>query len=403
MSDLNGVLERSRDRIGSSRLTPDRVYRRRERKERTRRISVAVMALVLVALSSAGLLRAFGGLGGAPATQPTPTPDRGIFSHIGGWIAYGESSGGGIWAVDPERPGVEIQLSHKSGEPLGWSGDGSKLLIYQEDRKGFYLDLLKADGSETRVVTGECCGLSGASLSPDGLKVVYGAAFNSGDYHLYMVDASGGTPRRLGPRGLMGHYPVFSPDGSKIAYFQGGGDYDNTLSVINADGSGSHPVLRAGMMKNSSFGNLAWFPDGRRLLFREFGQDCCPRHPDLIYTINADGSGLTRLGYGPNPTLSPDGSRIAYGDNGHNLGAESLTIENADGTHVQHFDVGAPGPWNPLPYEPRSRGQSTSNPPGATRPDMITYSIVALIAVGIAAFWLRRRRTALTEAKETVE
>ena len=97
----------------------------------------------------------------------------------------------------------------------------------------------------------------------------------------------------------------------------------------------------------------------------------------------------TRVGQGWDPTVSPDGSRIAYGDP-----AFGLTIENLDGTHVQHLFSGVPGPWNPLPYKPRSAVLSTSSSPGATRPDMISYTIAALVALGLAVLWIRRKRLA---------
>jgi len=363
-------------------------------KRRSAWISAALLALAFIALSIAGLIRAFGG-SARPADQPTPTPSAGIFSGLGGWIVYGSASGdsvgGGtnwIWAVDPERPGmIPRRISTDYGEPLAWSSDGSKLLVLRTPTfRHSVLYVLNADGSETQVVTSTCSNLTGASLSPDGSKVIYSCYMT--DYHnpIYVVDASGGSPRRIGPPGLNGRDPVFSPDGSKIAYLQAGGGFDTAPSVMNADGSGSHVLLSAGMLRNVSFDTLAWFPDGRRL----FADDCCSGRPNWIYTVNVDGSGLTRIGHGAYPTLSPDGSRIAY------TGKSGLVIENVDGTHPTRITNALwAGPWNPAPYEPRSGALSTSSSPGATRLDIITYSIVALIALGLAAFWLRRRRPAI--------
>src|SRR5215471_16980605 len=97
--------------------------RRRERKQRNKRISAGVVALAIVALSAAGFMKAFGGLGETPATQPTPSRDMGIFTGLGGWIAY--NTGDGIWAVDPQRPGAVVRVSTNSGEPVEWSHDGS--------------------------------------------------------------------------------------------------------------------------------------------------------------------------------------------------------------------------------------------------------------------------------------
>ena len=353
------------------------------------RTSAGILALALVALGVAGLMRAFGGPARATA-HPTPTSDLGIFTGLGGWIAYA-SPLGGIWAMDPERPGMKaVRLSTEDGEPLAWSRDGSKLLIQREQptksgptRTALYV--LSADGSETLLVHGGDHG----SFSPDGSEVVYcrdsGRDSANG---IYVVDANGGTPTRL-LNSVNTYDPALSSYGSHIAYFEGPGDEDNTLRVMDADGSGSRVRLPdEGMMHNLVYpGNLAWFPAGNRLMFDAVPLINKTLGWESIYMVNADGSDLTRLGAGTNPFLSPDGSRIAYGDS---VLRYRLLIENVDGTHVQRFDNAEPGPWNPLPRA-TSGAHSTSVPPGATRPDWITFSSAALIALGLAVFWLRRK------------
>ena len=391
--DSRQTLERIADRVPIPEPAYDRFRRRRGRKERNRRVSAAVLVAVLALLSVAGLVRAFGG-SARPADQPAPTPSAGIFSGLGGWIVYGSGSGDmdWIWAVDPERPGmIPRQLSNAYGEPLAWSSDGSRLLVLRTLPDGHVaLYVLNADASETLLVeSGRGHHLSSGRFSPDGSKVFFAL-----DSVLYAIDAQGGTARRIGavPVGPNVWDATFSPDASKIAYFDGGGDHDNTLRVVNADGSGSRILLRdAGMMKNSArLGNLAWFPDGQRLIFDGInGNEPAPESG--IYTVQADGSGLTRLGKGSGPFfLSPDGSRIAYSTGSYDDPA--LVIANSDGTHVQGFKYALyPGPWNPLPYEPGSGSQGTAKSPGATRPDMITYSIAALIALAFAVLWFRRK------------
>jgi len=398
MSDIRHVVERELERIELPPFTLDGFHRRRNRRQRNQRIASVVLALVIVTLSVAGLARAFGHYRGSPANEPTPTPNRGIFSGLGGWITYGSysppllySGASGIWAADPNRQGVKTQLSTKDGEPLGWSSDGSKLLVLRRLHKGTgsraALYVLNADGSETLVAHTKQEFMepgSGGSISPDGSRVVFAVDKNSSS-GIYVVNTNGGAPRPLLTVASHLSDPAFSPDGSKIAYFQSRTDFDTTLRVMNADGSGSHVVLKdTGVMKSSNFHPLVWFPDGRRLMFgMGFGAGA-------MYIVNADGSGLTRLGQGWYPTPSPDGSRIAYGEP-----AFGLTIENVDGTHVQHLASGVPGPWNPLPYKPRSAALSTSSSTGATRPDVFPYSIAVLIALGLAVYWLRRRRTPL--------
>jgi Tol biopolymer transport system component len=353
-------------------------------------IVVALSVMFLAACEGGG--RSFespsvppAGPAGADDPTPTPTPaELGIFADVRGWIAYGNNEG--IWAVNPApggKPAVRIQLSERPGEPLAWSSDGSKLLISREvpdatrdrfdDRDLF---VLNADGTETRLTRGLDWGT--ASIVPDGSKVIFdvttwpseeasarGEEWQSG---IYMVQADGGSRRLLlaaGPH----NYPdgtfrtalsfqTFSPDGTHIAYFDGMGDWGNTLRVMNADGSGVRVV------SDQEFGHvndLAWSPDGSRLAFHApygggiwiVGVDgsgltevsqlgAAPRWSPTgrqlafesaggIWIVNADGSGLRQVALPGrrNPVWSPDGSRIAY------LGEDSLYVADLDGTHVR--------------------------------------------------------------------
>jgi Tol biopolymer transport system component len=410
------TLERLARRVPVPEPAYDRLLRRRDRKERNRRISAAVLAIVLTLLSITGLLRAFGD-SRRPATEPTPTPvDTGIFSGMGGWIAYGDlyrsTHGGpsgisGIWAMDPERPGTRKQLSTHGGEPLAWSSDGSKLLILRASGSGSTADeslsVLNADGSETLLIdAGAGHGITGGSFSPDGSKVLYetGPFDGTAPDGIYVVDAAGGTPRRLLVAGRRWYSafgrrvrslllsPTFSPDGSQIAYIDGMGDHSNSLRVMNADGSDSRVLLKdAGVMHNSAFpGGLVWSPDGSRLAL---GLGYIPY---TIYVVGADGSGLTRLiARGAHPEWSPDGSRIAYDNSTNGSHAGPLMIANADGTHVQTFNNAASGPWNPL-VRAESETHGTSGTAGAMRLDALTYAIAAPAVIGIVVLWRRRKR-----------
>src|SRR4029450_1028537 len=68
---------------------------------------------------------------------PTPTKQLGIFADVRGRIVYGNMRlrSCRILAVDPRRPSApkdRIPVSERSGEPLGWSSAGSRLLIRRE-------------------------------------------------------------------------------------------------------------------------------------------------------------------------------------------------------------------------------------------------------------------------------
>ncbi|MET1232254.1 MAG: hypothetical protein ABWY52_05345, partial [Candidatus Limnocylindrales bacterium] len=287
---------------------------------------VPVLAGAAVVLIAAALT--FGFLLSRSDNAEGPGRPDGIFADVGGWIAF--RRGGGIWAVDPTRPGDpdgQVQLSSKDGTPKAWSPDGSKLLFLRNLSDVF---VLNADGTETRLA--QAGDRSEADFTPDGSQVVYGDGDN-----IYVIDAEGGTPELL----LAGDPPLwtFSPDGTQIAYIDWGhGDGGHSVRVMNSDGTGVRVVVEDS--KNMGAGHirdfgLDWSPDGQHLVFA---------NTQGVFVVGIDGSGLIEVSSGgfegADPHWSPDGSLISYNHAG-------LEIARWDGTQVQEFDYGRSGPWNP--------------------------------------------------------
>ena len=333
------LFDLAKDAPSGSSAPPALLRRARRRVVLTIASSVAIAVLV-VGMGIAGV-RAFQ-TAPTPADEPKPGPG-GIFSKVGGWITYGNDQG--IWAVNPTprgTPSDPIQLSERPGEPIAWSSDGSKLLFIRDvsDRPlnpTADLFVLNADGTETRLTKyrGEITG----SISPDGSQVVYGC-----DGGMCTVDTEGGEPRLLLASAGWGlFYPTFSPDGTQIAYFDGGGDVDNTLRVMNADGSGVRVVI------DQEFGHvhdLAWSPDGSRLAFQAAGGG--PVRIEHVWIVGVDGSGLTDVSQGESaweaaPRWSPTGRQLAFESPG------GIWVINADGSGLRQ--VALPGRsasvWSP--------------------------------------------------------
>jgi hypothetical protein len=398
MSDTKQMLQRARDRFEPPEDVMGSLIRRRERKERNRRISAAVIGIAVALLGLASLTWVFRSTE-RPADQPTPTPKPpGIFSGVGGWIVYGPLSERcepwpcanpkGIRAVDPTRPGVDpnnqIQLSTDRETPLAWSSDGSKLLIRRTNTErpphqaffGANLFVLNADGTETRLTEGNHW-IGSGSLSPDGTKVVYAT-----DPGIFVVNATGGRPQVL-LTGIELYTPTFSPDGSKITYFA----WDRhryRLQVMNADGSGSRASSHDVSFEDMGGAPiLVWSPDGTRLAI-DYGGD--------IYTVRADGSDLTLVIHGGSPNWSPDGSRIAYDfeDVSYPPGPH-LEIADADGKNIQEFGYARSGPWNPLVQPEVAEAPMASE--GST-PASILLPVAALLTLVGGCILVRRRRRA---------
>ena len=323
------------------------------RRQSVPRMAVLSATLVLLALLAVA--------GVYVSSQPTPPGDLGIFKRVAGWIVYGNQDG--IWGVDPgsSNPATTVALIRDAGTPLGWSNDGTKLLL-QKNRENLFV--LHADGSETQV-TDQLSGNnripgswmpSGATISPDGSRVVFAGqtkppASDCHDGALFAADADGGPTELLwksqAHNGIVKD-PTFSPDGKQIAFVDGYCDSDHSVWVMNADGSDAHQIVTG---ENTPLGatwvyGLAWSPAGDRIALSI---------DEGIFSFATDGSGFTRITGGTAPLhWSPDGSRLAFSTRCPDSEGTSsrdgcnLVIADADGSEVWKLlhGVGS-GPWHP--------------------------------------------------------
>ena len=82
-----------------------------------------------------------------------------------------------------------------------------------------------------------------ASFSPDGKRI----AFNSTSipkYDIFVAKLKGTGLRRINPKGTLGIYPHFSPDGRKVAYAKSNGTSVKSLKVFNLK-SGKTATIKA--------------------------------------------------------------------------------------------------------------------------------------------------------------
>ena len=263
----------------------------------------------------------------APTQTPLPTAAPAPLAVAGAGVTPCSISG-------PELP-EDWQLANH----VRWSPDGSRILFdFSVGKSGtppVGLYGVDADGHQVREVIDpiENSAFSGVlgmytgsmmyfDISPDGSRVAYSTCrYSTGsNFELMVSDLDATETRRLTDNGHVDNYPVWSPDGARIAFISSRAEdreHDPTnyrLYTMAADGSDARllapsaddPFFAAGPHPPR------WSPDGERIAFVVYEYDGDWEVGRAVYTVGADGSELAKVADTVSgPAWSPDGERIA--------------------------------------------------------------------------------------------
>src|SRR5688500_13144397 len=108
-------------------------------------------------------------------------------------------------------------------------------------------------------------GVGAPRVAPDGSQIIYSRNWvdkmnDRRESSIYIMNADGSRPRRL----LNGSSPIWSPDGTRIAYTATGEPSGSQIFVRYMDAEGA--VTQATRL-TSAPGNLRWSPDGKAIAF----------------------------------------------------------------------------------------------------------------------------------------
>jgi len=229
------------------------------------RLDAVVWAVLLTCAAAIGAMLALG-----PRTRP-PLSGAGPGAPAGILYLSPASDIPELWRAPlPGEPGAPEQLTQTGGRVFDYSvaPDGSRIIYSQiNNQSGIDLWLMDSAGGARQLLV--LCGqdrCTGSDWSPDGSRVAYsreevgaGADPRPGPPRIWTVAAgSGQTAPLFQDSQILGHSPSWSPDGQRLAAFDGNAGGIRVLDIE----TGEQQVL------DSQLGQVGeWSPDGQRMLF----------------------------------------------------------------------------------------------------------------------------------------
>jgi hypothetical protein len=223
------------------------------------------------------------------------------------------------------------------------SPNGRQLLVAKGAGGNWDVFGMNPDGSNARRLTDHTAVDYQPVWSSDGSRIAF-VSTRDGHQEIYTMRPDGSELTQLTRGTAHNSEPAWSPDGRSIA-FRSERDGKPQVYLMSADGSGQRALTR----DTASAGAPAWSPDGRKLLFSSTRNG----HGE-VHVMNADGTGATQLtqttrGHSGLPTWSRDGSLIAFWSTRD--GNDEVYVMNADGSNPRNISNHAardtPLGWTP--------------------------------------------------------
>ncbi len=311
-----------------------------------------------------------------PSDQTVPAPGRSMANGPIYFRVGGADSGSRVESILPDGTGRHVVFGDNGPvhySRIDFSAGGTRIAFDNFLRGEYGIETADTDGTDVVRLT-DGVNDSWATWSPDGTKIVFSSTRYDptiegclpGFPHefgcptdIYVMSPDGSNVVRLTDDPAEECMPVWSPDGSRIAFVrntQGTQVMSPAIFTMNPDGTDVRQISSGD--RGSDFWP-SWSPDGTQVVFAAI------RNEDWgIWVVEADGSnehmilGGTGAGYVDNPVWSPDGNLIAFVGNlsvDDYSPDDTLYVMRPDGTGVTPI-ADAPGigvagdiAWQPVP------------------------------------------------------
>jgi uncharacterized repeat protein (TIGR01451 family) len=232
---------------------------------------------------------------------------------------------------DSDTSDNSASASVTAGAPAAPARSNGKIL-FSNFFEGFFT--VNADGTGRTKIRDKAPGTT-ESLpvwSPDGTKIAFEREVSTSSFvtfEHYVMDADGSNLRRVSTNGTLDSRATWSPDGSTLAFI----GRDLAVYAVRPDGTGETRIAPTLGFPHG----LDWSPDGTRFTF--------DRNSTNVWVMDVDGSNqkqltfTTQTGDGPtrdyDPLWAPDASRITF--TRHTTNADDAYVVNADGTGLRRL------------------------------------------------------------------
>ena len=165
-----------------------------------------------------------------------------------------------------------------------WSPQGDRIAVQSYLDGTYHIWTMRPDGSELQQLTSGGFDDREPVFSPDGSQIAFasdrdnaGQQRSANGYDIWVLDLASGEVRRVtsAPLGQSNQQPAWSPDGAEIAYVASGGGA-RRIEAIDAAGQGEPRVLHE--HDRGTLFTPTWAPDGDRVAYVWAGAPAPPDH-----------------------------------------------------------------------------------------------------------------------------
>jgi len=228
-----------------------------------------------------------------------------------GEIVVASVAGNHIGELTRENPTSYVNYTGTLAPTLTWSRSND---LFFQHVAGGDLELISigANGRHRRELTNNYVDDSNPVWSPNGSQIAFGRNLGtaaSPNTEIFVMSANGHNVHRLTTHPGIDDFPTWSPNGKRIAFVRRLSA--NDIGIVTVSPTGGRLQVIAHDVNDQP---IAWSPNGHQFLLTDFDQNPQPLDASgrIVVVMPATGGGEHAITPGNDPDWSPDGKRIVF-------------------------------------------------------------------------------------------